>query len=80
MAFYFANFLTLSKVFLSSFYLFLERFGQNYKAFVIKSRPSKGSWAISLLRKRKLKIYRQNKKEEQISFVLMWKVSNKAVK
>ena len=41
------------------------------------TRPSEGSWAISLLRRRKLKIYRQNQKEEQISFVLICKVSNK---
>ena len=46
-------------------------------AYMIKTRPSKESWAISLLRRRKLKIYRQNQKVEQIAFVLMCKVSNK---
>ena len=47
------------------------------KAFLIKTRPSEGSRAISLLRRRKLKMYRQNQKEEQISFVLICKVLNK---
>lgn len=44
---------------------------------MVKTRPSKESWAISLLRKRKLKMYRQNQREEQISFVLICKLSNK---
>ena len=47
------------------------------KAFLFKTQPSEASWAISLLRKRNLKMYRQNQKEEQISFVLICKVSNK---
>ena len=47
------------------------------KAFLIKTQPSEGSRAISLFRRRKLKMYRQNEKEEQISFVLICKVSNK---
>ena len=37
------------------------------KAFLIKTRPSEGSRAISLLRRRILKMYRQNQKKEQIS-------------
>ena len=44
---------------------------------LIKTRPSEGSRAISLLRSCKLKMYRQNQKEEQISFVLICEVSNK---
>ena len=40
-----------------------------------KTRPSEGSWAMTLLRKRKLKIYRQNQREEQMSFVLICKTS-----
>ena len=47
------------------------------RRFFIKTRQSEGSRAISLLRRRKLKMYRQNIKQEQISFVLMCKVSNK---
>ena len=56
---------------------FLERFGQNCKASLIKTRLSKESPAIFLLCKGKLKMYHQNKKEEQISFVLICKLSNK---
>ena len=44
---------------------------------MIKTRPSKGSRAIIHLRKRELKMYRQNRKEEYISFVLICKLSNK---
>ena len=44
---------------------------------MVKTRPSKESGAISLLRQRKLKMYRQNQREEQFSFVLMCKLSNK---
>ena len=47
------------------------------KAFLIKTRPSERSRAISLLSRRKLKMYRQNQKEEQVSFVLICKVPNK---
>ena len=59
------------------FHLFLERSGENYKASKIEIRPSKGSCAIFLLRKRKLKMCRQNKREGQISLVLMCKLSHK---
>ena len=34
---------------------------------MIKTRPSKGCRTIFLFRKRELKMYRQNRKEEQIS-------------
>ena len=65
------------KFFPRHFYLFSERLREINKAFLIKTRPSEGSRAISLLRRRKLKTYRQNQKEKQISFVLICKLSDK---
>ena len=64
-AFYFANFLT------RHFNLFSERLREINKAFLFKTQPSEASRAISLLRKRNLEMYRQNKKEEQISLFLI---------
>ena len=48
------------KFFPRHFYLFSELLREINKAFSIKTRPSEGSRAISLLHRRKLKMYRQN--------------------
>ena len=69
LAFYFANLKV--KSFPRHFYLFYERLPAINKAFLIKARSSEGSQAISLLRRRTLKMYRKNQKEEQICFDLL---------